>query len=206
MYRDFAKRIFDMILAYIGILIFSPVFLLLMIFIFLEEGWPIFFFKDCIGLEGKEFRQIKFRSMIKEAEKITGPVWAKKNDSRVTVIGRFLRKTALDELPQLINILKGEMSFVGPRPQRKVLVERYLRDIPNYHLRFKVKPGLTGPAQVFLAYDASVEKKIKFDLWYVEKYNLLWDIELLARSFVITLTAAWGKFEGEMDNALMAGS
>ncbi len=191
--ENWAKRIFDTLLAAASLFVFLPVFLLFILLVILEDGLPVFFAKESVGLSGKTFRQIKFRSMVNNAELRTGPVWARKDDPRVTKVGRFLRMTAMDELPQLFNIFKGDMSFVGPRPQRRVLVDKYLKEIPGYGERFKVRPGLTGPAQVLLPYDASVSDKLKLDILYAGKHNLPGDIALVIRSFMVTFRCGWGK-------------
>jgi lipopolysaccharide/colanic/teichoic acid biosynthesis glycosyltransferase len=137
------------------------------------------------------FRQIKFRSMAPDAERATGPVLSWAGDPRITRVGRVLRKTALDELPQLINILKGEMSFVGPRPQLAVLVRDYLEQIPNYALRHLVRPGLTGLAQVRGRYHTPPHQKLRFDLLYVRRCSLPLDLRLFATSLLVTFKGRW---------------
>jgi lipopolysaccharide/colanic/teichoic acid biosynthesis glycosyltransferase len=186
------KRMFDFTLSFFGILFSLPLWIVFAALIKLESPGPVFYYKVCYTTGSRRFRQWKFRSMVNDAEKHTGPVLASINDSRITKIGWFLRKTAMDELPQLINILLGEMSFVGPRPQRVSLVDdKYSIDMPNYHERHLVKPGLTGLAQVYGRYDTDPRNKLRFDLVYVKKYNLLLDLRLLFMSFWITLRAKW---------------
>lgn len=186
------KRIFDFSLAFFGILFSSPLWIVFSALIKLETPGPIFYYKECYTTGGRKFKQWKFRSMIDNAEKHTGMVLATVNDNRITKIGWFLRKTAMDELPQLINILLGEMSFVGPRPQRVKLVdEKYVREMPNYHHRHLVRPGLTGIAQVYGRYDTDPRNKLRYDLVYVKKYNMPLDLRLLFMSFWITLRAKW---------------
>ena len=142
------KRVFDLLLSGIGLLISAPIWILITLLIWFEDPGPVVFIKNSVGKGGSNFHQFKFRTMVSGAEIDTGPIPARESDSRVLKSGRFLRKTALDELPQLLNILKGEMSFVGPRPQRTVLVYLYLRDLPGFADRAMVLPGLAGLAQV----------------------------------------------------------
>jgi lipopolysaccharide/colanic/teichoic acid biosynthesis glycosyltransferase len=133
-----------------------------------------------MGLDGRCFEMLKFRTMRMDAEKDTGPIWAKKNDLRRTKIGAFLRKTSLDELPQLFNVLKGQISLVGPRPERPVFVEEFRKKIPRYILRHKMKAGITGWAQVNgLRGNTSLEKRIEYDLYYIEHWSLLFDLKIL---------------------------
>ncbi|MCE1246182.1 MAG: sugar transferase [Firmicutes bacterium] len=187
-----AKRMFDITLAFFGIAFSSPLWAIFAALIKLESPGPIFYHKVCYTSGGRKFKQWKFRSMVDNAEKHTGMVLATVNDERITKIGWFLRKTAMDELPQLINILLGEMSFVGPRPQRVKLVdEKYVPDMPNYHDRHLVRPGLTGIAQVYGRYDTDPRNKLRYDLVYVKKYNMLLDLQLLFMSFWITMRAKW---------------
>ena len=189
---DYIKRPVDFLIALTGMIISSPAWILFMILIKLDSPGPIFFFKECYGKGCKKFKQWKFRSMIHNAEKNTGPVLAGVNDKRITRVGWFLRKTAMDELPQLINILMGDMSFVGPRPQRVVLVDnKHSTEIPNYHLRHLVRPGLTGIAQVYGRYDTTPRNKLRFDLLYVKKYNFFLDIGLFLKSLSLTFRAKW---------------
>ena len=135
--------------------------------------------------------------MIKQAEDKTGPVLAAAQDKRITRVGRILRATAMDELPQLINILKGDMSFVGPRPERPFFVERFIKEIPGYEKRFLVRPGLTGIAQVRGKYDTPADEKLRLDLEYIDKMNVFLDLKLIFLSFVITLRGGWSKFENK---------
>ena len=159
--------------------------------IYLEDGRPIFYFQRRVGKGGRVFKAIKFRSMVKDAEKYTGPVWAKENDARVTRVGRLLRATALDELPQVLNILKGDMSFVGPRPERPELMRKFSQEIPDFPLRLKVRPGLTGPAQVYGNYDSHPRKKLRYDLFYIKNMSPWFDIKLLFLSLYVTLKGKW---------------
>lgn len=189
---DYIKRAFDIFLALFGLIISAPMWAVISILIKLESRGPIFFYKICYSKNGKIFRQWKFRSMVHNAEKDSGPVLAGEKDKRITRVGWFLRKTAMDELPQLVNILTGDMSFVGPRPQRVVLVDSdYANRIPDYHRRHIVRPGLTGLAQVYGRYNTPQKNKLKYDLLYVKKYNLLLDLKLILMSFLITFRAKW---------------
>ncbi len=185
------KRALDIVLSSIGLILSSPVWLLSSIAIVLEDGFPIFYSQKRVGKNGKVFKVLKFRSMIKDAEKHTGAVWASENDPRVTKVGRILRATAMDELPQLLNILKGDMSFVGPRPERPELVEKFLKEFPDFKKRFVVKPGLTGLAQVYGQYDTPPQHKLKYDLLYIKKQSFCLDLKLIFLSFYITLKGKW---------------
>lgn len=189
------KRLFDICLSLFGIIIFSPIALIIIAAILLHDGLPIFFCDQRIGKDGRVFKALKFRSMIKDAEKIAGSVYAVDKDSRITPVGRLIRSTAMDELPQLINILKGDMSFVGPRPEKVNYAEEFRKTIPNYDLRHRIRPGLTGPAQVYLKYDSPMEEKLKYDIAYVQGANIIQDIRLILDSFRITLRGGWEKFE-----------
>ncbi len=169
------KRSFDIIISLVSLIIFSPLFLLISIALFFEER-QIFYLQDRIGKNGKIFKIIKFRTMRKDAEKQTGPIWAKENDPRTTKIGRILRSLSLDEIPQFINILQGEMSLIGPRPERPFFVKEFQQQLPNYNYRHIVKPGLTGWAQVNgLRGNTSIEKRLEYDLYYI--YNFTWYLE-----------------------------
>ncbi|NIM91389.1 MAG: sugar transferase [Candidatus Aminicenantes bacterium] len=188
---SFLKRPFDFMLSLMGLIISTPLWILIPASIWLESRRPIFYYQSRVGKRGKVFRVRKFRSMIKDAEKHSGAVWAEENDSRVTRVGRILRATAMDELPQLLSILKGDMSFVGPRPERPELVTQFSEEIPNYDLRHLVKPGLTGMAQIFGQYDTPPKHKLKYDLLYVKKHNIWLDLKLILLSFWITFKGKW---------------
>jgi len=192
------KRPFDIILSLLGIVISSPLWLLFALLIWLEDRGSIFYKQDRVGKGGRIFKAFKFRSMIQDAEKNLGPVQAVENDPRVTGIGRFLRGTALDELPQLINILKGDMSFVGPRALRPREKEVYgdqnsaeIEDIPGYKERHAVRPGLTGLAQVYLTSDATRLQKFHYDLLYIRKRSFWLDLKLIFLSFWVTFRGKW---------------
>lgn len=179
------KRFIDLAFVIIIGLIAIPIGLLTAMFIKLESPGPIFFKQRRTGQYNQEFEVIKFRSMRNDAEK-DGAQWATKNDARVTKVGSFIRKTRIDELPQLINVYKGEMSMVGPRPEREVFIEKLEKEIPYYRFRHAVKPGVTGLAQVKYPYGASVEDAIwkhKFDIYYIKHQN--WRMELKILSLTV---------------------
>ncbi len=189
------KRCLDVILSGFGLLLSSPAWLLIALAIKLKDGGPIFYHQTRVGMGQRIFRITKFRSMVPNAESNTGPVWASANDRRVTRIGRLLRATALDELPQLLNILIGDMSFVGPRPERPELVSRFREEVPGYDRRFEVKPGLTGLAQVYGKYDSGPREKLRYDLLYVLRQRLGLDLRLILASVWISLAGRWERRE-----------
>ena len=164
-----AKRAIDIVVALLGLLIFSPIMFAAAIAIKRESPGPIFYRQARVGLRGREFEVLKFRSMRDDAERETGAVFAQEHDARLTRIGAFLRRTRIDEMPQFFNVLRGEMSVVGPRPERRVFVEQYIRSIPLYNVRHGVKPGITGFAQIFGKYNTAAEFKIHFDLYYINR-------------------------------------
>lgn len=184
------KRLMDLTVAG-GLLLASfPVLFLTAIIIKLDSKGPIFYSQERVGLYGRPFMVHKFRTMRTDAEK-GGPQWATKNDPRITRIGRFLRKTRIDEIPQLLCVLQGDMSMVGPRPERQHFVERLRQQIPLYMFRLKMKPGLTGWAQVRHSYDTSIEDvqtKLKYDLYYFENMSILLDVQILFRTVWVVLT------------------
>jgi len=185
----FIKRTLDRLLAIIGIIIFAipMVIIAILIKIFSPKG-PIIYKQERVGRDGRIFNLYKFRTMIPDAEKKTGPVLAAVDDPRKTLLGRILRTTNLDELPQLFNILKGDMSFVGPRPERPVFVEEFKELIPKYMERHKIKPGLAGWAQLHGGYHMPAEEKIKYDLYYIENWSFLLDIKVLLKYLQIAFT------------------
>ena len=182
-------RLFNFILAVIGIILSFPIGVLTAIAIKLESSGPIFYRQERVGKNNKAFTIIKFRSMRQDAEK-NGPVWAAKDDDRTTLVGRFIRKVRIDELPQLVNVLWGEMSFVGPRPERPIFVDQLTELIPFYSQRHLVEPGLTGWAQVKYDYGASVEdalQKLQYDLYYIKNASLFFDIWIMLQTAKIVL-------------------
>ena len=173
------KRICDIILSLIAIILTSPVMLIAAIAIHKYDGGPVFFRQKRCTRNGRVFEILKFRSMIVDAEKDGKARLATENDDRITPVGHFIRKTRIDELPQFFNILKGDMSFVGPRPERPEIVAEYEKEFPEFNLRMKVKAGLTGYAQVYGKYNTTAYDKLKLDLIYVQKYSLLMDLRLI---------------------------
>ena len=175
-----AKRAMDIVLSSIGFLVLSLPMGLIALLIKVTSPGPVFYDQERMGFDGRIFRVLKFRSMKVDAERETGPVWAKPDDPRRTPVGRILRKTNLDELPQLFNVLKGEMSLVGPRPERPELIEKFKYNIPNYMLRHKIKAGLTGWAQVNgWRGNTSLEKRIEHDLYYIENWSISFDLRII---------------------------
>ncbi|MBL8379791.1 MAG: TIGR03013 family PEP-CTERM/XrtA system glycosyltransferase [Burkholderiales bacterium] len=190
-FRAFLKRLFDIVCASILLLVSLPVMLITAVVIVIESGFPIFYRQERVGRNGRLFNVIKFRSMVTDAEKDGKPQWATGNDARVTRVGRFIRKTRIDELPQIINVLRGDMSLVGPRPERPYFVDQLTREIPFYAVRHSVKPGVTGWAQVRYHYGATVEdsaEKLQYDLYYVKNNSLFLDILVLFETIGVVLT------------------
>jgi len=192
------KRAFDMALAGAGLVASLPFWAFFAAAITIEDGGPVFFSQERVGLNGRVFRALKFRSMIPDAEAKTGPVQASEHDPRITRIGRLLRATAMDELPQLWNIFIGDMSFVGPRPLRPGEVDVNgdgqliaLQDIPGYDERHRVRPGLTGLAQVYAARDLPRAGKFRLDRLYLKRAGFCLDLKLLLLSFWITGRGKW---------------
>lgn len=176
------KRLMDMGVSGFALIVGSPLWLIVAIALKLDSKGPVIYKQERIGKDLKPFTLRKFRSMYVDAEKHTGPVWALKNDPRVTRVGKFLRKTHLDETPQFLNVLKGEMSLVGPRPERPFFLEKLSKEIPLYKRRYKVKPGLTGLARVKYKYDESIEDvkiDLQYDLYYIENMSLRLDFQIL---------------------------
>ncbi|MBN2009284.1 sugar transferase [candidate division KSB1 bacterium] len=220
-------RVFDVSMATIGIIMFLPIFMIIPLLIKLDSNGPVFYTQLRVGKNrrrksrraipadittdrrmmdrrsnnyyGRLFYIIKFRTMREDAEKKCGPVWASDNDPRITAMGRFLRKTHLDEIPQLINILRGEMSFVGPRPERPHFVSQFADQIPNYVERLSKRPGLTGLAQVRAGYDNSLEsvkRKLRYDLFYNENWTMSAYFKII---FLTIYGVAPGKFKAKMN-------
>ena len=190
-WQGFMKRIFDITLSISGVILLSPLLLLVVIIIKLTSRGPVFYRQERIGMDGKKFNIIKFRSMIIDAEAKTGPVWAKENDPRVTKFGGFIRRTSIDELPQLFNVIKGDMSLVGPRPERPAFVHEFESFIPKYQERHRFRSGITGWAQANgLRGQSSIEERTKYDVYYIENWSLGFDLKIL----ILTLVAI---FKGE---------
>ena len=182
-WRSALKRVVDVLVSGTVLVFASPVLLFLALLVKLSSPGPVFYAQERVGLNGKSFWVLKYRSMRTDAESKTGPIWASRGDSRATPLGRFLRRSSLDELPQFINVLMGDMSIVGPRPERPVFVEQFSQSIPDYWKRHWEKAGLTGWAQVNgLRGDTSIEERTAYDLWYVENWNLWLDFKIMLRT------------------------
>jgi len=182
-WRLVLKRTLDFVVSAATLILLSPLLLVLALLIKLDSPGPVFYAQERMGLDAKPFQMLKFRSMRKDAEKDTGPVWATKADPRVTRLGAFIRRHSLDELPQFINVLLGDMSLVGPRPERPVFVEQFRQIVPRYMERHKEKAGLTGWAQVNgLRGDTSIVERTKYDLWYIENWSLFLDIKIVLKT------------------------
>ena len=188
--RDVGKRMFD-VLASLGLLVLTlPLMLLAALAITLESGAPLFYRQERVGLGGKIFTIFKFRSMVQNAEKDGTPQWAQAGDARVTTVGKIIRKLRIDELPQILNVLRGDMSFVGPRPERPFFVDQLIEQVPYYAARHSIKPGITGWAQVRYPYGASREdaiEKLQFDLYYVKNHTLLLDFLIMFQTAQVVL-------------------
>jgi Undecaprenyl-phosphate glucose phosphotransferase len=178
--KSLLKRAVDIAVSALGLVVLSPLLLVLAAVVKLTSAGPVFFRQERMGLDGRRFRMIKFRTMIRSAEDESGPVMSRPGDPRLTKIGRFLRKFSLDELPQLINVIKGEMSLIGPRPERPEFVREFAGKIPNYMLRHKVKCGITGWAQVHgLRQDTPISKRIEYDFYYIQNWSLGLDLKII---------------------------
>ncbi len=189
--RTFVKRVFDIVSSSILFLAAAPIMLITALAIKLESRGPVFYRQERVGLNGRPFQVIKFRSMRTDAEKDGKPRWASANDDRVTRVGHIIRRLRIDELPQVLNVLRGDMSLVGPRPERPFFVDQLTQKIPFYAVRHSVKPGVTGWAQVRYAYGATVEdsqEKLQFDLYYVKNHTLFLDLVVLMETVGVVLT------------------
>ena len=200
--EPWGKRLLDIILSGLGLILSAPLWLIIALAIKLEDGGPVFYTQERWGKGKRRIRVYKFRTMVPDADRIYGHIQAQKDDPRITHVGRILRATAMDELPQLWNIFKGDMSFVGPRslPINEVQAnesddERYLPDeaIPGFHERLAVRPGLTGIAQLFAPRDIPRRHKFRYDLFYIRRMSLWLDIRLIVLSFFVTFLGAWEK-------------
>src|SRR5690606_9419332 len=189
--RTAVKRVFDIVTALILLVVSLPIMLLTMLLVSLESKGPVFYSQERVGFNGRTFRVVKFRSMRSDAEVDGKPRWPQAGDDRITRVGRVIRKLRIDELPQLFNVLKGEMSLVGPRPERPFFVDQLVKDIPYYAVRHSVKPGLTGWAQVRYHYGSTVEdsqQKLQYDLYYVKNHTLFLDLLILFETVAVVLT------------------
>jgi lipopolysaccharide/colanic/teichoic acid biosynthesis glycosyltransferase len=193
-----AKRLLDLLLSASGLVASAPLWAMIASLIKLQDGGPIFFSQERVGLNGRPFRALKFRSMAVDAEARTGPIQSGQHDPRVTRLGRFLRATAMDELPQLWNIFRGDMSFVGPRALRPGEIEvngrgivEQLEDVPGFRERCAVTPGLTGVAQIYAPRDVVRRHKFRYDKVYIARRSLWLDVRLILLSFWITFRGTW---------------
>lgn len=193
-----AKRWLDLLLSVSGLAVSAPLWAMIAALIKLQDGGPIFFSQERVGLNGRLFRALKFRSMAVDAEAHTGPIQSGRHDPRVTRLGRFLRATAMDELPQLWNIFRGDMSFVGPRALRPGEIEvngrgvvEHLEDVPGFRDRCAVTPGLTGVAQIYAARDVVRRHKFRYDKLYIARQSFWLDVRLILLSFWITFRGTW---------------
>lgn len=187
-WAKFGKRVLDIVFSLISLILLSPLLIITAFIIKLTSKGPVFYLQKRVGLNGAEFNCIKFRTMVKDAELYSGPVLAEQNDPRITRVGRFLRKYRIDEIPQLFNILRGEMSLIGPRPERPEFVRVYEKEIPLYKYRHLVRPGITGLAQIYGKYDTDPENKLKYDLIYILNLSFNLDMFILLRTVNVVLT------------------
>lgn len=188
--RSSCKSMFDFFVSVAILVVTFPVMLLTALSIYLEDRGPVFYRQERVGKDGRSYMILKFRSMRKDAENGGAPQWASANDSRVTKVGRIIRKLRVDELPQILNVLKGEMSFVGPRPERPYFVQQLCKEVPFYNVRHCIKPGITGMAQVRYQYGASIDdavQKLQYDLYYVKNNSLFLDILILIDTLQVVL-------------------
>tara|TARA_A100000164_G_C21870097_1_gene754682 strand:- start:156 stop:1142 length:987 start_codon:yes stop_codon:yes gene_type:complete len=189
-YSRVLKRNLDLVAGLFGIIICAPIWLIIGLLIKIESPGPIFYFQSRTGKQGNLFNIIKFRSMVTDAELSTGPVWSDRDDSRITRVGKILRRLHIDETPQLINILKGDMSIVGPRPERPFFVKKLKETYPFYSRRLKIRPGVTGWAQINQPFDTNIKdvhQKLKYDFYYIENLNLRLDFHILFRTVWVIL-------------------
>ena len=188
-FEDLIKRLFDLVFALFGLIITAPIMLLTAIAIRIESPGPIFYLQHRVGMDGKDFKVIKFRSMRQDAEK-DGPKWASQNDPRITQVGRIIRKLRMDELPQFINVIKNDMSFVGPRPEGRYFVDQLEKAIPFYALRMHAKPGITGWAQINYPYGDTFEdakEKLKFELYYMKHRSMWLDLVIIFQTIKVAV-------------------
>jgi len=183
------KRWLDIASSALSLILSLPLCLFVALAIKLDSSGPVFYRQDRVGQDGKTFTMLKFRSMRNDAEE-NGPKWAAINDDRITRVGRFIRKYRLDEIPQMINVLKGDMSFIGPRPERPIFVDKFAKEIPYYPQRHVVKPGISGWAQIRYPYGASKEdalEKLKYDLYYIRHFSIFFDISIILETGKVVL-------------------
>jgi lipopolysaccharide/colanic/teichoic acid biosynthesis glycosyltransferase len=192
------KRFFDIVFSSLGLAVSLPLWGLIALSIKIEDGGPVFYRQARVGKDCREFLSFKFRSMVPDSDKKWGAVPTTANDPRITKVGRILRATAMDELPQLWSIFRGDMSFVGPRPEWVELVKKFRLEIPSFDLRHQVRPGLTGLAQVYGHSEISRWQKLRYDLLYARRQSFWLDIRLVLISFAVTFTGRWERREGKI--------
>jgi lipopolysaccharide/colanic/teichoic acid biosynthesis glycosyltransferase len=192
------KRGFDILLSGVGLVVSLPLWAVIALAVKLNDGGPIFYRQERVGKDGRVFTGLKFRSMVPDSDKKWGAVPAAANDPRITKLGRILRATAMDELPQLWSIFRGDMSFVGPRPEWVELVKKFRVEIPSFDLRHQVRPGLTGLAQVYGHSETSRRHKLRYDLLYARRQSFCLDIRLMLLSFAVTFSGRWERREGKI--------
>ncbi|HIA30670.1 MAG TPA: lipid carrier--UDP-N-acetylgalactosaminyltransferase [Candidatus Marinimicrobia bacterium] len=189
-YARKVKVISDVVFAIVLLIIGLPLWFFIACVIKLDSKGPVFFKQVRLGKNNEKYTLIKFRTMIENAEIETGPVWTDKKDPRITFVGKWLRRFYLDEVPQLFNVLKGEMSIIGPRPERPYFAEQLVKKYPSYLDRLSVKPGLTGWAQINQSYDISIEdvgQKLKYDFYYIENLNFIFDLQIMIKTILVVL-------------------
>ncbi|MBX7246246.1 MAG: exopolysaccharide biosynthesis polyprenyl glycosylphosphotransferase [Candidatus Sumerlaeaceae bacterium] len=178
------KRLLDVIVSLLVLILLSPILLLIALLVKVTSPGPVLYKQKRVGLDGRRFNIFKFRSMRLDAERDTGPVWASEDDERATAFGRFLRRNNLDELPQFLNVLRGDMSLVGPRPERPEFVKQFREEVPRYMGRHRVKSGMTGWAQINgLRGNTSIDERIKYDLYYIENWSFWLDLKIMLLTF-----------------------
>ena len=182
--KRFVKRTFDIVTCSLAVILLSPLYLIIALLVKLSSRGPVFFKQDRVTRDGKVFKMLKFRSMRIDMPEQNGPHWTEENDPRITKIGKLLRKTSLDEIPQFFNVLGGSMSLIGPRPERPELVEEFKKTVPGYDLRHRVKAGISGWAQVNgLRGNTSIEERVSYDLSYIRHWTLLFDVKIVILTF-----------------------
>ena len=189
--QRFAKRLLDIVVATLVVVPAFPIWLLVALAIKIESKGPVLYRQERVGKNSKRFVINKFRSMVDEAETVTGPVWAEAEDTRITKVGRLLRRFRLDEVPQFFNVFSGDMSVVGPRPERPYFVQKLVEEFPFYYRRHKIRPGITGWAQIKHSYDSSlsdVKEKLKYDFFYIENSSLSLDFLIMFRTVLVMLS------------------
>lgn len=187
LFYSLCKRMVDVVVSFVALVVLLPVILLFALIVMIETPGSPFFLQERLGQSGRAFTIMKLRSMYSDAEK-NGAQWAVKNDSRVTRVGKLIRQTRIDELPQLWNVLKGDMSIVGPRPERAVFVEEFQKTLPSFSQRLTVKPGLTGWAQINGGYELTPAEKLELDLYYIQHTNIRFDVKIMVKTLRVIVT------------------